>query len=128
MYTVSHNESNYYYHFIIKRLSKKLENNLLFLRKYWKLHNLYIQFQQKKELQKFIKAEKKLRKIYLTYCSLLIVQNLWQVLYQILSIIFPNKFTEFNVKTDITIRNVKLAELNISITTFFLNTRILKII
>ena len=52
--------------------------------------------------------QKKLLKIYVTYYSLLIVQHLWQDHYQILS--------------------MKLAELNISIATVFLNTQTLKII
>ena len=46
--------------------------------------------------------DKKLQKIYFTYYNLLIAQNLWQVHYQILSIIFLKK-------------NIKLAELIINI-------------
>ena len=49
-----------------------------------------------------IKMDKKLQKIYFTYYNLLIAQNLWQVHYQILSIIFLKK-------------NIKLAELIINI-------------
>ena len=45
--------------------------------------------------------DKKLQKIYFTYYNLLIAQNLWQVHYQILSIIFLKK-------------NIKLAELIIN--------------
>ena len=66
--------------------------------------------------------EKKLHKIYLTYCNLLIAQGLWQVLYQILSIIFLKEFIELNVNLETMIKNVKLVELNISIATVFLNT------
>ena len=66
--------------------------------------------------------EKKLQKIYLTYHNLLIVQDLWQAHYEILSIIFLKEFIELNVNTDIIIKNVKLLELNISIATVFLNT------
>ena len=36
-------------------------------------------------LQELIKLEKKLQKIYLTYYSLLIEQDLWQAHYQILN-------------------------------------------
>ena len=66
--------------------------------------------------------EKKLHKIYLTYYNLLIVQDLWQAHYQILSIIFLKEFIELNVNTDMMTKNVILAELNISIATVFLNT------
>ena len=66
--------------------------------------------------------EKKLQKIYLTYHNLLIVQDLWQAHYEILSIIFLKEFIELNVNTDIIIKNVKHLELNISIATVFLNT------
>ena len=63
--------------------------------------------------------EKKLQKIYLTYYNLLIVQDLWQAHYQILSTDFLKEFIELNVNTDIVIKNVKLVELNISIVTVF---------
>ena len=56
--------------------------------------------------------EKKIQKIYLTYYSLLIVQDLWRAHYQILSIIFLKEFIELNVNTNMTIKNIKLAELN----------------
>ena len=70
--------------------------------------------------------ERELQKIYLTYYSLL--QDLWQVHYQILSIIFLKEFIELNVTLDIMIKNVKDAELNISIATVFLNIQVLNII
>ena len=66
--------------------------------------------------------EKKLQKTYLTYSNLLIVQDLWQAHYQILSIIFQKKFIKLNVNMDMMIKNVKLEELNVSIPTAFLNT------
>ena len=66
--------------------------------------------------------EKKLQKIYLTYYNLLIVQDLWQAHYQILSIIFLREFIETNVNTDIMIKNLRLLELNISIASVFFNT------
>ena len=72
--------------------------------------------------------EKRLQKIYLTYYSLLIAQDLWQAYYQILPIIFVKEFRELNVNTDMMIKNVKLAELNISIATIFLNIQTLKMI
>ena len=72
--------------------------------------------------------KKKLQKIYATYCNLLIVQDLWQVYYQVLPIIFLREFIELNVNLDTIIKNVKNMELNISIATVFLNTQILKMI
>ena len=72
--------------------------------------------------------EKKLQKIYLTYYNLLIVQDLWQAHYQILSIIFLKEFIELKVNLDMTIKNVKHIELNISTATVFLNIQSLKMI
>ena len=63
--------------------------------------------------------EKKLQKIYLTYYNLLMAQDLWQAYYQILSIIFLIKFIELNGNTNMMTKNVKLVELNITITTGF---------
>ena len=66
--------------------------------------------------------EKKLQKIYLTYYNLLVAQGLWQAHDQIFSIIFLKEFIKLNVNTDTMIKNLKLAELNVSIANFFLNT------
>ena len=41
--------------------------------------------------------EKKLQKIYLKYYNLFIAQDIWQVHYQILPIIFMKEFIELNV-------------------------------
>ena len=59
--------------------------------------------------------------MYLTYCSLLIVQDLWAVNDQTLSIIYEKEFITVNVSSDIMIKNEKLVELNKSIVTVFLN-------
>ena len=53
--------------------------------------------------------------IYLTYCNLLIAQDLWQVLYQIISIIFLKEFIELSLNLDTMVKDVKHVELNISI-------------
>ena len=71
---------------------------------------------------------KKLQKLYLTYYNLLIAQDLWLVHYQILSIYFLKELIELNVNSGTMIKNVKHAELNISIATVFLNTKILNMI
>ena len=72
--------------------------------------------------------EKKLQKIYLTKYNLLIAQDLWQANYQILLIIFLKEFIESNVNLNSMMKNVKFAELNISIATVFSNTQSLKMI
>ena len=72
--------------------------------------------------------EKKLQKIYLTYYNLLTMQDLWQAQDQILSLIFLKEFIKLNGITDMRIKNVKLAELNISIATVLLNIQTLKMI
>ena len=55
--------------------------------------------------------EKKLQKMYLTNYNLLIEQDLWQVHYQIVPIIFLKEFIKLPVNTDTKIKNVKHAEL-----------------
>ena len=72
--------------------------------------------------------EKKLQKIYVTDYKLLIAQDLCPAHYQILSIILLKEIIELNVNLNKMIKNVKNAELNISIATVFLNTQILTII
>ena len=72
------------------------------------------------KLQEMIKMEKKLQKIYLTYYNLVIAQDLWQAHYQILLIMFLTKFIELNLNKDTMIKNVKIVQLNVSITTVFL--------
>ena len=67
-----------------------------------------------------------MQKIYLTYYSLLIAEDLWQAHYQILSIIFLKEFIELNVNLDTMIKNMKHVELNISIATVFSNIQTFK--
>ena len=69
--------------------------------------------------------EKKLQKQYLTGCTLLIMQNLWQINSQVLLIILLQGFIKFNVRMDSMIKNVKLVELNTKIEIAFLNTQTL---
>ena len=75
-----------------------------------------------------IKIQNKFQKIYLTYYNLLTTQGLWQAHHQIFLIIFLKEFIKLNVNMDTMIKNVKLAELNISILTVFLNAQILKMV
>ena len=55
----------------------------------------------------------------------MIAQDLWQAYHQILSLIFQKKFTKLNIKTDMKIKIVKLAELDKSIAPVFLNIQTL---
>ena len=64
-----------------------------------------------------IKMEKKLQKIYLTYYSLFMVQDLWQAHYQILSIVLLKEFIELNVNLDPMIKNLKCEQFILSIAT-----------
>ena len=68
-----------------------------------------------------------LKKIHLTYYKLLILQDLWQSLHQILSIIFLKKFIELNVNRDMMIKKLRLLELNISFATVFLKIKTRKV-
>ena len=63
--------------------------------------------------------EKKLRKKYLRFYNLLIA---------IFPIIFLKEFIELSINSDEMIKNVKLAELNISFANVFLNIQTLKMI
>ena len=72
--------------------------------------------------------EKKLRKICPTNYNLLIVEDLSQAYYQILSIIFQKEFIKLNVNMDTMRESVKHAELNINTLTVFLNTQTFKMI
>ena len=80
-----------------------------------------------------IKLQNKLQKIYHADYNLLIAQDLQQTHYQILPIIFLKEFIKLNVnnkheKKRKKRKKIKLVELNIDITTLFLNTQNLKMI
>ena len=57
--------------------------------------------------------KKKLQKIYLTFYSLLIEQDLWQAHNQILLIIFLKEFIALNVNMNMAIKDIKHVKLNI---------------
>ena len=98
---VFHNGSNYDYNFIIKELAEEFKKQFTCL---GENTEKYITFTVpiEKEVTRVDKnREKKLQKIYLTYYTLLIAQDLWQTHYQILSIIFLKDFIELNVNLDI---------------------------
>ena len=110
-----HNGSNYGDHFIIKELPEEFKKQFPCLGGNTEKYITFTVPIEKKRLEGLIKMEKKIQKKYLTYYNLLIVQDLRQGHYQILSIIFLKEFIKLNVNMDMMIRNVKLVELNISI-------------
>ena len=63
--------------------------------------------------------ENKLQKIYLTFYSLLIAQDLWPAHHQISSLIYLKDFIELNEYQNMIIKNLKHVELNISIAIVF---------
>ena len=71
--------------------------------------------------------EETLQKMNLTYCNLLIAQDLWQARYQILSIIFLKEFIELK-NDNMMIKNVKLVELETGSANIFLNIQTLRMI
>ena len=72
--------------------------------------------------------ETKLQKIYLSYCNLLIAQDLWEAHCQMLSIIFLKEFTKLNVSVSTMTKNVQLVELHMKYATVFLNIQTSKMI
>ena len=72
--------------------------------------------------------EQKSQKIYLTYYSLLMAQNLSLADYEILPVTALKESIKLNVNTSTMIKNVKLAELNRNYQTVLLNTEILDLI
>ena len=62
------------------------------------------------------------------YYNLLAAHDLWQTPYQILRIVLLKEFIELTVNWDMTIKNTKHVELNISIATIFSNIQTLKMI
>ena len=72
--------------------------------------------------------EQKSQKIYLTYYSLMMAQNLSLADYEILPVTALKESIKLNVNTSTMIKNVKLVELNRNYQTVLLNTEILDLI
>ena len=103
---VCHNRSNYDYHFIIKILAKEFEvesNCLGENTDKYKTSSVLMT----KEVKRTDKIEKKIQKPYLKNQDLLIVQDLWQVQCQTLSIILLEEFIKLNAIMDMIIKNAK---------------------
>ena len=113
-----HNRSNYDYNFIMKELAKEfpfLEEST----------EKYITFTVsiKKEDKRIDKNGEEFTK-NISH----ILQFIDTARFMASSVIFLNKFIKLNLNMETIIEKVKLLELNISITTAFLNTQILKMI
>ena len=93
---VFHNGSNYDYHFIIKELAEEFKNQFTCL---GEITEKYITFTVliEKEVTRIDKNGEKVTKNIFTYYNLLIVQDLWQIHYQMLSIIYLKEFIKLNV-------------------------------
>ena len=115
---VFHDESDYDYHFIIKELAEEFKKSFTCLGESTE-KCITFTVPVEKEVTRTDKNGEEITKIYLTYCNLLITQDLWHTHYQILSIISLKGFIELNVNVDIMIENVKLVDLYISISTVF---------
>ena len=124
---VSHNGSNYDYHFIIKKLSEEFKKQFTCLAENTKKYITFA-FPIEKEVTRIDKNGEEVTKHIPYILHLLIAQNLWQAFYQILSITLLKEFIELNVHTDMITKNVNLSELNISIVTVFLNIQTLKML
>ena len=97
---VFYNGSNYDYHFIIKELAEEFKKQFPCLKESTvKILTFTVPIEKKS--QKFIKNEKKIQTINVTYYNFLKVKDLLQAHYQILSLIFLKEFIELNVNTDV---------------------------
>ena len=99
IFMVFHNGSNYDYHFIIKGLADQFKRQCTFLELNSQKYVIFT-VSIEKEVTRIDKHGEKLQIIYLTYHNLLIVQDLWQAHYQMLSIIFLKEFIKFIVNMD----------------------------
>ena len=65
---------------------------------------------------------KKSQKPYLTDYNLLVAPDLWQTHDQILIIVLLKEFIKLNANTDMIIKNMKIAKLNINMASAFFDT------
>ena len=110
---VFHHWSNYDYHFIIKELAEEFKKQFTCLGKNTEKYLTFTVPIEKEVTRTDENGEEITKNIPYLYIT-----------YQILSIIFLNKFIELNVNLDTIIKSVKLVELNVSIATVFLNKQI----
>ena len=97
IYVVFHNGSNYDYHFIIKELANELEGQLECLGENTEKYKTF-SVAIKKEVKNIDKDGNQSVATISYKKNLLIVQDIWQVHYQILLIISQSEFIKLNVK------------------------------
>ena len=85
-------------------------------------------FPIEKKVTRIDKNVEEITKIICFILQFIVVQDLWQAHYQILSIIFLKDFIDSNRILGTMIKDEKDVELNVSIATAFLNTQTLNII
>ena len=102
---VFHNRTNYNYHFIMRESLKVSLNILEKIQESTKLVSRKVPTE--KYIKNLIKMVMRVLQMFLTKWNLLIVQDLWQVHYQILLIIMQKEFVKLNVKTAIVFLNMK---------------------
>ena len=94
-YLIFHNGSNHDYHFIMKEFAEEFKKQFTSL---GENTAKYITFTVpiEKKVTRINKNGEEVTKVYPTYYNLLISQDLWQVHYQILSLIFLNLSEEIH--------------------------------
>ena len=93
-----HKGCNYDDHFIIKELAEEFKEQFTCLEENTEKY-ITSTVPMEKEVTGIYKNREELQKIYLTYCNLLIAEDLWKAHYQILSIIFLRKLIKLKVNT-----------------------------
>ena len=108
------NGSNYDDHFIIKELAEQFKSNSLIQEK-----TLENTVPIKKDVTRINKNGEEDAKHDPTYYNLLIVKDLQQARYQILSIILLKELIKLELNTGTITKNLKLSDLSVSIATAF---------
>ena len=80
-----HNGSNYDYHFILKEVVEEFKKQFTRLGENTEKYITYAALIEK-EITRIDKNGEETKNIYLTYCNLLIAQDLWQTHFQIINI------------------------------------------
>ena len=127
MYIFFFSESDHGYHFIIKELGEEFKKQFICLGENAEKYTTFT-IPKEKEVTRTNKNGEEVTKIYLTCYKLLAAQDLWQVHYRILSITFLMEFIQLIANLETMTKNVDHVQLNISIATVFLNTKVLKMI
>ena len=92
-----HKGCNYDDHFVIKELAEEFKEQFTCLEENTEKY-ITSTVPMEKEVTGIYKNREELQKIYLTYCNLLIAEDLWKAHYQILSIKGKYRHHDENVK------------------------------